>query len=44
MDAIRFTLSASYSEEHAGIALNKNQGVKIENVSFAMPEGIEVEL
>lgn len=44
MDGLRFTFSATSSPEFAGVALNKNQGLKIENVSFALPDGIELNL
>lgn len=44
MNSLKLSLSAEASPEHIGIALNKNQGMQIDNVSFALPEGIEVNL
>lgn len=44
MNSLRLGLSAEASPEHIGIALNKNQGIQIDNVSFALPDGIDVKL
>lgn len=44
MDALRFTFSATSSPDVAGVSLNKNQGLQIENISFSLPDGIEVNL
>lgn len=44
MDALRFTFSATSSPDFAGVSLNKNQGLQIENISFSLPDGIEVNL
>lgn len=40
LDALELTLQASAAGEHAGKALNMNQGLSLKNVVITLPEGI----
>ncbi len=44
INGIRLRFEASTSAEHAGIALNKSQGLEIKNISLSLPDGITLEI